>query len=118
MKNSERILVNSIAGKEVPGETAALCGSIQNYRRSQKKHGRIISFRQAAKEWEREIFLPIITDLKNDIKFKKVSDREFKDAFFRNLYKAEGNDFKVEIAESLLPAKEKGLMALLHKLIA
>ena len=118
MKNSERILVNAIAGREVPGETAALCGSIQNYRKKKKKHGRIISFRQAAKEWEREIFLPIITDLKKDHKTGKASGKEFTNEFFRNLYKAEGNDFKVDVVESHPQTKERGFMALLHKLIA
>ena len=114
MKNSERILINSIAGNDIDGETAALCGSIQNYRRYQKKHGRILTFQQSAREWKQELFLPIVSKLKNE----NVEKNEFTNAFFHDLYKAEGNDFKVEESRNVKQVKEKGLKALLHHLIA
>ena len=119
MKNSERILVNAIAGREVPGETAALCGSIQNYRRNERKLGRMLTFDEAAAEWNRKIFSPIMEQLTAPGMSLAIG-HGIGSIFFHVLYAVEENGFiydpSLVRAEAL--GKAHGLRAMISKLIA
>lgn len=119
MTENERILVSRIAGEAIPGETIALCGSIQNYRRNEKKLGRMLSFNEAAAEWNRKIFSPIMEQLTAPGMSLAIG-HGIGSIFFHVLYAVEENGFiydpSLVRAEAL--GKAHGLRAMISKLIA
>lgn len=120
MTDDERILVEKMTGSMLPGETASIYGSIQNYRRMQRKAGRSLSFKKAAAEWNERIFLPIISELNTDGALPLAAGKDIKSVFFPALYDAEGNGFVFRSGSARARALEKahGLRALLLRLIA
>ncbi len=119
MTESERILVNGIAGEAIQGETIALCGSIQNYRRNEKKLGRTLTFNEAAAEWNRKIYAPIMKQLTAPGMALAIGHGIGR-LFFHVLYAVEENGFiynpSLVRAEAL--GKAHGLRAMISKLIA
>ena len=119
MTESERILVNGIAGEAIPGETIALCGSIQNYRRNEKKLGRTLTFNEAAAEWNSRIFSPIIDQLTAPGMALAIG-HGIGNVFFHVLYAVEENGFIYDpsLVRTEALGKAHGLRAMISRLIA
>ena len=120
MTESKRILVEGITGIKERSKTFALAGSIQNYRRIQKKKGRLLSFHQAAEEWRRDIYLPVISSLKHDTIISFAIGRSVQEYLFTALYAVEDNAFRFEAAlvRKAVLDKAHGLRAAISRLIA
>lgn len=120
MTEKERTLIREITKCVVPGEEMALCGSIQNYRRHEHRNKHDLSFKEAAKEWEENIFTPIVTTLKDDSAASIAVGHDFAKAFFPALYAVENNNFRFDrnLVRTVAMKKAHGFRALLSKLIA
>ena len=120
MTEKERTLIREITKGVVPGEEMALCGSIQNYRGHEHRNKHDLSFKEAAKEWEENIFTPIVTTLKDDSAASIAVGHDFAKTFFPALYAVENNNFRFDrnLVRSVAMKKAHGFRALLSRLIA
>ncbi len=120
MTEKERVLVKSIADDYIQGEDMAICGSIQSYRMAMRHEGRNLSFRKAAEEWEDRIFLPIISELRNNKAVSLAIGKNINEAFFSALYATENNGFSFnrETVDTEALRKAHGIRALLSRFIA
>ncbi len=120
MTDNERILVRKISGKDVPGEENAICGSIQNYRRIERRAGRILSFEDAALEWKERIYDPIIRTLREDPAASLAVGRNINPAFFSALYNTECSGFRFDrdLVRNVAMEKAHGIRAFISRLIA
>lgn len=119
MTDNERILIHQIA-EDITGEDMALCGSIQSYRMALRRKGTNLSFRKAAEEWKKNVYLPIISELKDDPAVSIAIGKNVNEAFFRALYATEVNGFIPEknMIRAEAMKKAHGLRAFISRLIA
>ena len=119
MTESERILIHKIAGDYIQGEDKALCGSIQSYRMAMRHKGRNISFSKAVEEWDENIFIPIISELRNNKAISIAIGRNLNEAFFSSLYAIENDGFcfRKETVDKEAMKKAHGIRGLLSHLV-
>ncbi len=120
MTDYMRILAYELTEGLLPGEEMAICGSIQNYRRIQRKMGRYLSEADARREWKEKVFDEIVSLLRNDRVISIATGSNIAEFFFPVLYQIENNNYRIDRNEirALILRKAHGFRAFLSKLIA
>ena len=99
MTDKRRIQIEDATDGLFSSENAALCGSIQNFRKiMEKKEGREVSFQEALNEWKERIYTPLISEIKNDAVINLALGHSRYAAFFPSLYLIEDRGFEFDSA--------------------